>query len=105
MLVKNMRFGVMQRGVFGSDDDLRARFSELMEQARVLDEEERRRGEQPEPADHGRVDGARPQQRLRDGVSTLNRQLRSRPVDPARSFGAARPVETRRGSRAERRAD
>ena len=33
-----MKFGVMQRGVFGPDDDLRARFSELMAQARVLNE-------------------------------------------------------------------
>ena len=33
-----MKFGVMQRGVFGPDDDLRARFAELMAQARVLNE-------------------------------------------------------------------
>ena len=32
-----MDFGVMQRGVFDWDDDMGARFDELMEQARVLD--------------------------------------------------------------------
>lgn len=31
-----MQFGVMQRGVFDWDDDMRARFEELMEQARTL---------------------------------------------------------------------
>ncbi|MDP6567759.1 MAG: LLM class flavin-dependent oxidoreductase [Alphaproteobacteria bacterium] len=33
---KKMQFGVMQRGVFDPDDDMPARFEELMEQARVL---------------------------------------------------------------------
>ena len=37
-MAKNMRFGVMQRGVFGPEDDLRVRFAELMDQARLLDE-------------------------------------------------------------------
>ena len=36
-MTKTMQFGVMQRGVFGLDDDMGARFAELMEQARVLD--------------------------------------------------------------------
>ncbi len=31
-----MQFGVMQRGIFDWDDDIRARFEELMEQARTL---------------------------------------------------------------------
>ena len=35
-MAKSMQFGVMQRGVFGWDDDMQARFGELMEQARVL---------------------------------------------------------------------
>jgi alkanesulfonate monooxygenase SsuD/methylene tetrahydromethanopterin reductase-like flavin-dependent oxidoreductase (luciferase family) len=34
--MKKMQFGVMQRGVFGWDEDMAARFDELMEQARVL---------------------------------------------------------------------
>ena len=34
---KKMQFGVMQRGVFDWNEDMRARFLELMEQARVLD--------------------------------------------------------------------
>ncbi len=34
---EGMQFGVMQRGVFERGDDMRARFEELMEQARVLD--------------------------------------------------------------------
>jgi alkanesulfonate monooxygenase SsuD/methylene tetrahydromethanopterin reductase-like flavin-dependent oxidoreductase (luciferase family) len=33
-----MQFGVMQRGVFEWQDDMQARFDELMEQARVLDQ-------------------------------------------------------------------
>lgn len=33
-----MQFGVMQRGVFAWDDDMRARFEELMEQARILEQ-------------------------------------------------------------------
>ncbi len=36
-MAKKMQFGVMQRGVFPWDDDMRLRFDELMEQARVLD--------------------------------------------------------------------
>ena len=36
-MTKKMQFGVMQRGVFERDDDMQARFAELMEQARVLD--------------------------------------------------------------------
>ena len=36
-MAKKMQFGVMQRGVFTRGDDMRARFLELMEQARVLD--------------------------------------------------------------------
>lgn len=35
-MTKKMQFGVMQRGVFAWDEDMRARFGELMEQARVL---------------------------------------------------------------------
>ncbi len=35
---KRMQFGVMQRGVFGWDEDMAARFEELMQQARLLDE-------------------------------------------------------------------
>lgn len=34
---KSVQFGVMQRGVFEWNDDMRARFEELMEQARVLE--------------------------------------------------------------------
>ena len=33
-----MQFGVMQRGVFDWDEDMPARFNELMEQARLLNE-------------------------------------------------------------------
>ena len=36
MTEKKMQFGVMQRGVFDWNDDMPARFEELMEQARVL---------------------------------------------------------------------
>ena len=36
-MAKTMQFGVMQRGVFGLEDDMGVRFGELMEQARVLD--------------------------------------------------------------------
>lgn len=36
-MAKTMQFGVMQRGVFGLDDDMGVRFGQLMEQARVLD--------------------------------------------------------------------
>lgn len=35
---QTMQFGVMQRGVFPWDEDMRARFEELMEQARVLEQ-------------------------------------------------------------------
>jgi len=35
-VTKKMRFGVMQRGVFEWDEDMPARFQELMEQARIL---------------------------------------------------------------------
>ena len=35
-MTKKMRFGVMQRGVFEWDEDMPARFQELMEQARIL---------------------------------------------------------------------
>ena len=35
-MLKIMQFGVMQRGVFGWDDDMPAGFAELMEQARVI---------------------------------------------------------------------
>ena len=35
-MAQTMQFGIMQRGVFGWDDDMGARFGELMEQARVL---------------------------------------------------------------------
>lgn len=35
---KKMQFGVMQRGVFDWDEDMYARFEELMEQARVLEQ-------------------------------------------------------------------
>ena len=35
-MAPKMQFGVMQRGVFDWDDDMRARFDELMEQARTL---------------------------------------------------------------------
>jgi alkanesulfonate monooxygenase SsuD/methylene tetrahydromethanopterin reductase-like flavin-dependent oxidoreductase (luciferase family) len=37
-MTKTMRFGVMQRGVFGLEDDMEARFAELMAQARLLEE-------------------------------------------------------------------
>ncbi|MCH9671692.1 MAG: LLM class flavin-dependent oxidoreductase [Gammaproteobacteria bacterium] len=36
-MAKTMQFGVMQRGVFDWDDDMHARFEELMEQARALE--------------------------------------------------------------------
>ena len=36
-MAKKMQFGVMQRGVFDWDEDMAARFQELMEQARLLD--------------------------------------------------------------------
>jgi len=36
-MAKTMQFGVMQRGVFEWDEDMAARFAELMEQARVLE--------------------------------------------------------------------
>jgi alkanesulfonate monooxygenase SsuD/methylene tetrahydromethanopterin reductase-like flavin-dependent oxidoreductase (luciferase family) len=36
-MAKTMQFGVMQRGVFEWEEDMRARFEELMEQARVLE--------------------------------------------------------------------
>ncbi len=35
-MTQGMQFGVMQRGVFEWEDDMRARFLELMEQARIL---------------------------------------------------------------------
>ncbi len=35
-MLPKMQFGVMQRGVFEWHDDMRARFEELMEQARLL---------------------------------------------------------------------
>ncbi len=37
-MASTMQFGVMQRGVFGLEDDMQMRFDELMEQARVLNE-------------------------------------------------------------------
>ena len=36
-MTKNFQFGVMQRGVFEWEDDMVARFDELMEQARALE--------------------------------------------------------------------
>ncbi len=36
-MAKKIQFGVMQRGVFAWDEDMRGRFHELMEQARILD--------------------------------------------------------------------
>jgi len=36
-MMKKMQFGVMQRGVFPWEEDMRARFEELMEQARLLE--------------------------------------------------------------------
>jgi len=33
----SMQFGVMLRGVFPQGEDMRARFAELMEQARLMD--------------------------------------------------------------------
>ena len=38
MADKKMQFGVMQRGVFDWDENMPARFDELMEQARLLNE-------------------------------------------------------------------
>ncbi len=35
-MLPKMQFGIMQRGIFDWDEDMRARFDELMEQARVL---------------------------------------------------------------------
>ena len=37
-MCKSMQFGVMQRGVFPWEEDMSARFQELMEQARVLNQ-------------------------------------------------------------------
>ncbi|MCA8928182.1 MAG: LLM class flavin-dependent oxidoreductase [Alphaproteobacteria bacterium] len=36
-MAAKMQFGIMQRGIFDWDDDIRLRFTELMEQARTLD--------------------------------------------------------------------
>ena len=33
----DMQFGVMLRGLFDWDDDMKVRFNELMEQARLID--------------------------------------------------------------------
>ena len=38
MTDKKMQFGVMQRGVFEWEDDMRARFVELIQQARTLND-------------------------------------------------------------------